>query len=161
MNKWRTCACVLGALLLTGCTAAGAAEQSAVHTAAGAAGHALTGAAVHAAAGAAGSTGHVIGRLLIEGGPMGPGGQQPGARPIPGTVTFTRSGHRPVAVGVGASGRFSAWLAPGRYHVAGRSPDIVTVTSSGKDEEQTCSEPVSVTVTARHTASVSVVCAVP
>ena len=28
MNQWRTCACVLGALLLTGCTAAGAAEHA-------------------------------------------------------------------------------------------------------------------------------------
>jgi hypothetical protein len=153
MNQWRTCACVLGALLLTGCTAAGATEQPTVHMAAGAAGHALTGTSRPA--------GHVTGRLLIEGGPMGPGGQQPGERPIPGTVTFTRSGHRPVAVGVGASGRFSVWLAPGRYQVAGRSPDIVTVTGSGQDEEQTCSQPLSVTVTARHAMILSVVCIVP
>jgi len=85
MNQWRTCACVLGALLLTGCAAAGAAEHAASHT---------TGQMP------AGATGHVTGRLLIEGGAMGPGGQQPGERPIPGTVTFTRAGHRPVAVGV-------------------------------------------------------------
>ena len=103
----------------------------------------------------------MTGRLLIEGGPIGPGGQQPGERPIPGTVTFTAAGHRPVSVGVGTSGKFSAWLAPGRYRVAGRSPDIETVTSSGKTVEQTCSQPLSVTVSARHAATIAVVCIVP
>ena len=152
MNQLRTCACVLGALLLSGCTAASAAVNTTGHT--------VAATTVHTAAGAAGPTGHVTGRLLIEGGPVGPGGQQPGARPIPGTVTFTRAGHRPVAVGVGGSGKFSVWLAPGRYQVAGRSPDIITVTSSGKDEERTCGQ-AAVTVTARHTASVSVFCIVP
>jgi hypothetical protein len=142
MNQWRTCACVLGALLLTGCTAAGAAEHAAGHAAARA-------------------TGHVTGKLLIEGGAIGLGGQQPSERPIPGTVTFTTAGHRPVQVGVGASGKFSAWLPPGRYHVAGRSPDIETVTGSGKDLEQTCSQSLSVTVSARHAAAISVVCIVP
>ena len=113
------------------------------------------------ASAAAGVTGHVTGRLLIEGGPRGPGGKQPGERPIRGTVTFTMAGHRPVQVGAGASGRFSAWLPPGRYRVAGRSPDIETVTASGKDLEQTCSQPLSVTVSARHAATISVVCVVP
>jgi hypothetical protein len=142
MNQWRTSACVLGALVLTGCTAAGAAES--------AAGHPPTRA-----------TGHVTGRLLIEGGPLGPGGKQPGERPIPGTVTFTAAGHRPVQVGVGASGKFSAWLPPGRYQVAGRSPNVETVTGSGKYLEQTCSQPLSVTVSARPAAAISVVCIVP
>ena len=146
MNQWRTCACVLGALLLTGCTAAGAAEHAAGHTT----GHPP-----------ARATGHVTGKLLIEGGPIGLGGQQPGERPIPGTVTFTATGHRPVQVGVGASGKFSAWLPPGRYHVAGRSPDIETVTDSGKYLEQTCGDLSSVTVSARHATTISVVCIVP
>jgi hypothetical protein len=146
MNGWRTYACVLGALLLTGCTAAGAAE----HVASPTTGHPP-----------AQATGHVTGKLLIEGGPIGPGGQQPGERPIPGTVTFTAAGHRPVQVGVGTSGKFSAWLPPGRYHVAGRSPDIETVTDSGQYLEQTCSQPLSVTVSARHAAAISVVCIVP
>ena len=158
MNQWRTCAGVLGALLLSGCTAASAAAYSA----AGTAGHTAAGTAGYVAAGAAGhATGHVTGRFLMEGGPMGPGGQQPGERPLPGTVTFTTAGHRPVAVRVGASGRFSTWLAPGRYRVAGRSPHIETVTGSGKDLEQTCSLPLAVTVSARHTAVIAVVCAVP
>ena len=145
MNQWRTCACVLGALLLTGCTAAGAAEHA-------------TG---HARGEPARATGHVTGKLLIEGGPMGPGGQQPGERPIPGTVTFTAAGHRPVEIGVRASGTFSAWLPTGRYQVAGRSPDVETVTGSGKDLEQTCSQPSSVTVSARHATAISVICSVP
>jgi hypothetical protein len=144
MSQLRTCACLLGALLLTGCTAAGAAEHA-------------TG---HAPAGTARATGHVTGKLLIEGGPVSTNGQQPGERPIPGTVTFTTAGHRPVSVGVGASGKFSAWLPPGRYQVAGRSPDIITVTDSGRYLEQTCSQ-LSVTVTARHTATIALVCIVP
>ena len=146
MNQWRTWACVLAALMLTGCTAAGAAESAASYTA----GHPP-----------ARATGHVTGRLLIEGGPLGPGGQQPGERPIPGTVTFTAAGYRPVAVGVGTSGTFSVALPPGRYQVTGRSPDIVTVTDSGKDLVQTCGGPFSVTVSARHTATIAVVCIVP
>ena len=146
MSQLRACACLVAALLLTGCTAAGAAEHPASGPAAG---------------NQARAAGHVTGRLLIEGGPIGPGGQQPGERPIPGTVTFTAAGHRPVSVGVGTSGKFSAWLAPGRYRVAGRSPDIETVTRSGKTVEQTCSQPFSVTVSARHAATIAVVCIVP
>ena len=141
MSQWRICAWVLGALLLTGCTAASAAGFTPT--------------------GAASAAGHVTGRLVMEGGPIGPGGQQPGERPIPGTVTFTMTGHRPVNVGAGKSGRFSAWLAPGRYHVSGRSPDIITVTSSGRHLEQTCSQPSPVTVRARHTTTITVVCIVP
>ena len=150
MNQWRTCAGVLGALLLTGCAAAGAAEHATGHPTSHLTSHPL-----------ARATGHVTGRLLIEGGPLGPGGQQPGERPLPGTVTFSAAGQRPVQVGVGASGRFSAWLAPGRYRVAGRSPDVETVTDSGQDLEQTCSQPSSVTVSVRHAAAISVVCIVP
>jgi hypothetical protein len=149
MSTLRTCAWVLGVLLMTGCAAAGAAEHAAGHT------------AVHTSGGLAWATGHVTGRLLIEGGPIGPGGQQPGERPIPGTVTFSAAGHRPVAVRVGASGTFSAWLPPGRYQVSGRSPDIITVTGSGKHEVRTCSQPVSVTVSARHAATLAVICIVP
>jgi hypothetical protein len=44
--------------------------------------------------------------------------------------------------------------------VAGRSPDIVTLTDSGRDLQQTCSQ-LSATVTARHTATIALVCIVP
>jgi hypothetical protein len=145
MNQWRTCACVLGALLLTGCTAASAAE------------HVASQGTSHPPARA---TGHLTGKLFIEGGPIGPGGKQPGERPIPGTVTLTAAGHRPVTIKVGNSGRFSAWLPSGRYRVVWRSPAIITVTDSGH-EEQTSSPAPSVTISARHAATITLVAIVP
>jgi hypothetical protein len=161
MSQLRTYCFLLAALLLSGCAAAGAAGYTAAdaagYTAAGAAGPS----AGHTLAGTARATGHVTGKLLIEGGAIGPGGQQPGERPIPGTVTFTAAGHRPVSVMAGTPGTFSAWLPPGRYQVAGRSPDIETVTSSGKTLEQACSQPVSVTIRAGHATTIAVVCIVP
>jgi len=90
------------------------------------------------------TTGHVDGRLLREGGPLGPGGQQPGLRPMSGTVTFTAAGHRRVTVRVGNSGSFSVRLRPGRYQVSGP-----------------CSRPTPVTVTARSTAHVKIICVFP
>jgi hypothetical protein len=86
-------------------------------------------------------TGHVAGRLLRTGGPPGQG--QPSLRPMPGTVTFT-SAHRRVTVRVGDSGAFSVRLPPGRYRVSGP-----------------CSRPSPVTVTARNTAHVKIICVVP
>jgi hypothetical protein len=151
MNQWRTCAGLLSALLVTGCTAGGATASTTASA------PAYT--TAYTTASAAG--GHVTGMLVRAGGPMGPGGKQPGEQPLPGTVTFTAAGHRPVSVRVGASGKFSVWLDPGRYRVAGRSPDIETVTSTGKDLERTCSQPLSVTVRARHGTAIAVVCAVP
>jgi hypothetical protein len=71
--------------------------------------------------------GHVAGKLVMEGGPLGPGGKQPGERSISGTVTFTAAGHKTVSVTVGPSGTFSVPLPPGRYQVSGRSPHIVEV----------------------------------
>ena len=106
------------------------------------------------------TAGHLTGRLVMEGGPMGPGGQQPGERPIPGTVTFTAAGHRPVTVEVGASGRFSVALAPGRYQVSGRSPEDNEV-DGAKQRELPCSQPASATVTAGRTAVITLACIVP
>lgn len=142
MNKWRTYAGVLGALLLTGCASAGATGHSSSQP-------------------PARVTGQVTGMLLIEGGPLGPGGQQPGERPIAGTVTFTAAGHRAVSVKVGTSGKFSVSLPPGRYRVAGRSPSVELVTDSGKTVEDSYLEPWSVTVTARHATAIQVVFIVP
>jgi hypothetical protein len=97
-----------------------------------------------AATGQAAATGHVAGRLLREGGPLGSGGQQPGLRPMPGTVAFTAAGHQRVTVRVGNSGSFSVRLPPGRYQVSGP-----------------CSRPTPVTVAARRTAHVRIICVVP
>jgi hypothetical protein len=143
MNYLRACGCALAALVLAGCATASA--QPTAPT-----GHPATG---HPA------TGHLTGRFLMEGGPMGPGGQQPGERPIPGTVTFTAAGRRPVTVKVGPSGSFSKQLPPGSYQVSGRSPDIEA--GSGKPQALPCSQPASVTLTAGHTTSVDVICYVP
>jgi hypothetical protein len=145
MNQWRTCACVLGALLLTGCTAAGAAEYAASQG---------------TSQPPARATGHLTGKLSIEGGPIGPGGKQPGERPIPGTVTLTAAGHRPVTIKVGNWGKFSAWLPSGRYRVIWRSPAVITVTDSGH-EEQTSSPAPPVTISARHVATITLVAIVP
>jgi hypothetical protein len=96
----------------------------------------------------------------MEGGPLGPGGQQPRERPLPGTVTFTAAGHHPVSVRVGAAGTFSVPLPPGRYQVSGRSPSVIEV-DGGSTRELPCSQPTTATVTAGHTATVTVACVVP
>ena len=105
-------------------------------------------------------TGEVTGKLLMEGGPIGPGGQQPGARSVPGTITFSAAGHQTVSVHVGKSGAFTVKLRPGRYLVTGKSPRIIEV-STGLPREMPCSQPQAVTVTARHTATIAVTCIVP
>ena len=103
----------------------------------------------------------VTGRFLIEGGPVRPGGGQPGERPLRGTVTFTAAGQRPVSVRVGRSGTFSVALLPGTYHVTGRSPAIVEVSGSGAQHEAPCSSPLTVHVTGQHTLKITVTCIVP
>jgi len=66
-----------------------------------------------------------------------------------------------VSVQVGASGLFSVPLLPGQYQVAARSPDIETVDPNGRQQEQTCSLPLSATVTAGQTITLAVTCVVP
>ena len=133
MDQLRTCARALAVLLLAGCAAAAGPGQV---------------------------TGQLAGRLLMEGGAIGPGGQQPGRRPIPGTVTVTATGRPRAAVRVGRSGDFSVQLPPGRYQVSGRSP-FLTEASNGSELELPCSQPLSVTVTAGHTATITITCIVP
>ncbi len=60
MHNTRIPACLLATLVVAGCGAALATAPA---------------------------TGHVAGKRVMEGGPMGPGGKQPGERPISGTVT--------------------------------------------------------------------------
>jgi len=103
----------------------------------------------------------VTGRFLIEGGPMRPGGGQPGERPLRGAVTFTAAGGRIVSVPAGRSGTFSVGLAPGIYHVSGRSPEIMEVSSDGAQHETACSQPLTVHVAAQRTLKIAVTCIVP
>jgi len=147
MNPRRTCAlaalAALPAALLTAGCAAGSGQA------------AVTG-------GQAAVTGRLTGKLVMEGGPLGPGGVQPGERPISGTVTFTDVRHRQVTVQVASSGRFSVGLPPGRYQVSGRSPIIETSSeASGNKQELPCSSPLSATVAAGHTSAVTITCIVP
>ena len=138
MKPLRICACALTGLLLTGlatgCASAGGPARPA--------------------------TGHLSGKFVMEGGPLGPGGKQPGERPMSGTVTFTAAGHQTVAVEVGSSGEFSVPLPPGRYQVAGRSPDVMEV-DGGHSRELPCSQPSPVVVSAGNTATVTLACVVP
>src|SRR5689334_6200490 len=103
----------------------------------------------------------VTGRFLMEGGPVRPGGDQPRERPLRGMVTFTAAGERTVSVPVGGAGTFSVALAAGTYHVSGRSPEIMEVSSGGAQHETVCSEPLTLHVTGQHTLKVAVTCIVP
>lgn len=103
-------------------------------------------AVVHAPA-----SGTVTGNLQIEGGPISPGGQQPGKRPVPGTVRFTSTRQHRVTVRVGNSGAFSVQLPPGTYAVCSRSPAA----------QGPCSQARRVTVTARHTTKIAFTFIVP
>jgi len=103
-------------------------------------------AVVHAPA-----SGTVTGKLQIEGGPISPGGQQPGKRPVPGTVRFTSTRQHRVTVRVGNSGAFSVQLPAGTYAVCSRSPAA----------QGPCSQARRVTVTARHTTKIAFTFIVP
>jgi hypothetical protein len=137
MKPRRMSACLIGGLLLTGlaagCASAGAQEPA---------------------------PGHLKGKLVMEGGPLGPGGKQPGERPMSGTVTFTAAEHQPITVKVGSSGTFSVPLPPGRYQVSGRSPEVMEI-DGGHSREVPCSQPSSAVVTAGHTATMTLTCVVP
>jgi hypothetical protein len=137
MTQLRICAGALAVLMLAGCASASTPASTTP------------------------ATGLLAGRFVREGGPLGPGGQQPAEIPLRGTVTFTATGHRAVSVQVGASGLFSVTLLPGRYQVAGRSPGIETVGPDGRQQEQACSQPLSATVTAGRTLAIAVTCVVP
>jgi len=94
--------------------------------------------------------GRVVGKLEREGGPIGPGGKQPPAVPLSGTVVFWRPAHHAVRVHAGRSGRFSVRLAPGHYTVWGRVEGFPR-----------CRLPGGVTVAADRTGHVVVACIVP
>jgi hypothetical protein len=97
------------------------------------------------------SVGTVTGKLQIEGGPISPGGQQPGKRPVSGTVQFTSTRQHRVTVHVGSSGGFSVQLPPGTYAACSRSPAA----------QGPCSRAKRVTVTARHATKIAFTFIVP
>ena len=136
MTPLRISACLLGGILLTG-LAAGCAS-----------------------AGAQPASGHVTGKLVREGGPLGPGGKQPGERAMSGTVTFSTAGHQPITVKVGSSGTFSVPLPAGRYQVSGASPEVMEI-DGGRSREVPCSQPTSAVVSAGQTATITLTCVVP
>jgi hypothetical protein len=105
----------------------------------------------HTSAGRGTPVGTVTGKLQIEGGPIGTNGQQPGKRPVSGTVRFTSTRHHRVTVRVGDSGRFSVQLPPGTYAACPLSAG-----ASGP-----CTRARQVTVTARHTTEIAFTFFVP
>ena len=104
--------------------------------------------------------GTVTGRLVREGGPLGPGGRQPGVHPIPGTIRFTALQHRVIMVHASRAGRFSVQLFPGRYQVSDRSPRLLLVPAN-RIARQTWSRPVTVLVTGHHVTRITLAIAVP
>ena len=104
--------------------------------------------------------GTVTGRMVREGGPLGPGGQQPGTHPIPGTVRFTVGQRQVMTVRTTPAGTFSVQLPPGKYRVSDRSPKLLLVEADGKTR-QTWSRPVTVLVTPNHLTRVTLASIVP
>jgi len=143
--------------------AAGTMDTSATGTGAATTGTAGTGTGTTAVTGTTTVTGTtaVTGRFLMEGGPVRPGGDQPGERPLRGTVTFAAAGERTVSVPVGRAGTFSVALAAGTYHVSGHSPQIMEVSGDGAQHETACSQPLTVHVTGQRTLKITVTCIVP
>ena len=158
MNRLTAGAGALAVLLLAACggtMGAGGAAGTMDTSAAG------TGAATTGTVGTGTGTTAVTGRFLMEGGPVRPGGDQPGERPLRGTVTFAAAGERTVSVPVGRAGTFSVALAAGTYHVSGHSPQIMEVSGDGAQHETACSQPLTVHVTGQHALKIAVTCIVP
>lgn len=108
--------------------------------------------------------GTVKGRFVREGGPLGPGGQQPATRPISGVVRFIGPSGQVTRVRVGRSGAFTVTLVPGIYRVLGSSPAVVEVSSSAtgsKATEPPCTIPKTVQVTDQSTIGITLACVVP
>jgi hypothetical protein len=103
--------------------------------------------------------GVISGRFVLFGtmGRPGPGVDHP-AR---GIVVVTRGRHRVLVVRTGSSGAFAARLPPGTYHVYGRTPQLVTVSDNGTEQEDTVTLPHPLTVTAGHTTKIVLKVIVP
>jgi hypothetical protein len=153
MNRLTAGGAAAAVLVLTACggtTGTGTTDSGGT----GAAGTSTTATGITTVTGTGATT--VTGRFLVEGGPVGAG-----ERPIRGTVTFTGAGRPRVSVPVGRSGTFSVALAPGIYHVSGRSPNIVEVDAGGSQHETTCSQPLTVHPDGQRTLKITLTCIVP
>jgi hypothetical protein len=118
-------------------------------------------AACTAAPGHVAPHGIVTGKLIREGGPLGPNDQQPASGPIPGTVRFTSGRHSQViTIRTSKAGIFAGQLPAGRYSVSYRSPRLLEFGSGGV-ARPTWSRPVSVTVTPHHTTRINLTAIVP
>jgi hypothetical protein len=143
MNRLQAVTGVAAIVLLAAC--APAVAHTVAHTAAGGT------AAGGTAAGGIAAGGTVSGKLEIDGGPISPDGRQPGKRPWPGTVRFTRTHHHPITVHVGDSGTFSVHLPPGTYATCSRPAGM----------PGPCSDARKVAVTAGHTTEIAFTFFVP
>jgi hypothetical protein len=117
-------------------------------------------------------TGVVQGTFVREGGPIGPGGQQPPELRLSGSVAFNGGPGNVIRLRVGKTGAFSLRLPAGTYAVTGRTPSIIEVSNGGvvnakgqvikgHGTESVCSVPLSVTVTPQHTSRITLTCVVP
>jgi hypothetical protein len=105
--------------------------------------------------------GTVTGRLLMEGGPLNiRTGQQPGKRPIPGTIRFISARHRTVTTRAGSPGTFTIRLPAGTYHVSFRTPRLLEQDSNGTNHQVWGSQR-TVTITPRHTTRITLLIIVP
>lgn len=110
---------------------------------------------------ASGDSGTVIGTFQEEAGPASASGQAAaGPWPLSGVVRFTNASGQTVDVTVGASGKFSAQLAPGTYTVEGITSQMGSV-----DPHSTISQPpcemqnmASTQVRARQTDRIMLIC---
>ncbi len=101
--------------------------------------------------------GRLDGTMVREGGPLGPGGQQPSRQRIPGVITITGAGHQPRRVRAGHSGRFSMLLPAGRYRLCGAAPR----NAGPGGAAARCALPRQVTIRPGRTTTVTVIFAVP
>lgn len=159
MTAWRSLtgiAVIAATVTLTACAAQ---SRAAGHTGGAGAGRAHHGGIAQLRP----AHGTVKGRLVREGGPLGPGGQQPATRAISGVVQFIGPSGQVTQVKVGRSGVFTVTLVPGTYRVRGRSPAVVEVSAGagGKTTEPPCTIPKTVTVKDQSAIGITLACVVP
>jgi hypothetical protein len=103
--------------------------------------------------------GTVKGTYELEGGPIGPGGQNPPIQPLNGIITATgRNGH---AKAVAKNGHFTMQLRPGTYKLTGWTGAIKEMNGSTVVENGMHCGSATVVVTAHRTAKAALYCYAP